>query len=167
MSSVYRHRRSGLAAILLSILAVLLFAGSALAAPLDRIDGTALESFLMRERIANSEQSTRLNAADSVIDATRDWINQLKTEGKDTAALESALATYQEQVNAAKVDHDSAASILASPAGFDASGAMTDARTALQTVVSAGRALRQAHLTLTQSTINFRAAIQAWMDANN
>jgi hypothetical protein len=121
---------------------------------------------LKREQIALNDQGVRLKAADTAISTTQDWINKLKSAGKDTSALESALATYQTQVASAQSSHDAAAAVLAAPAGFDSNGKVTDAKAALQTIINTGKPLRQAHLTLVQSTIDFRTAVQNWLKAN-
>ena len=150
----------------LAVLATLLFSGIALAAPTLQAGDLVLENFLKREQIALNDQALRLQQANAAITTTQDWINQLKAAGKDTSALESALATYKTQVASAQSSHDSAASVLASPAGFDGSGKVTSAKTALQTIINAGKPLRQAHLTIAQGTVDFRAAVQAWINAN-
>ena len=163
----FRQHKKWLAALSLAVLAALVFAGIAAAAPAhQKIGAIALENFMKREQIALNDQAVRLKAADDVIGTTRGWIGQLKAAGKDTSALESALAAYQAQVASAHSSHDTAAAVLASPAGFDGSGKVTDAKTALQTVINAGKPLRQAHLTLVQGTIDFRTAVQNWLAAN-
>jgi hypothetical protein len=167
MKGLYRQHKKWLIALGLAILAALMFAGIvAAAAPAQKIGDVALENFLKREQIALNDQGVRLKAADTVISTTQDWINNLKAAGKDTSALESALATYQTQVASAQSNHNAAAAVLAAPAGFDGSGKVTNTKTALQTVINAGKPLRQAHLTLVQSTIDFRTAVQNWRAAN-
>jgi len=90
----------------------------------------------------------------------------LKGQGKDTAALEAALASIKEQVTAAQTAHDEAANILATHAGFDDSGKVTDREQARQTVRDAGDALRDAQLALKQARLDLLKAIHDWRKAN-
>jgi hypothetical protein len=80
--------------------------------------------------------------------------------------LESALVEYRAALSEARAEHESAAAILASHAGFDDGGKVTDAQSARQTLESARKALNDANITLTQATSNLRAAINDWRDAN-
>ncbi|HTX91627.1 MAG TPA: hypothetical protein VMC09_10460 [Anaerolineales bacterium] len=167
MKGIHRQLRKWPIALGLAVLVALIFTGMAVqAAPAQQTGAIVLENFLKREQIALNDQGARLKAADTVISTSQDWINQLKAAGKDTSALESALATYQTQIASAQSNHDAAAAVLAAPAGFDASGKVTDTKTALQTIINAGKPLRQAHLTLVQGTIDFRTAVQNWRAAN-
>lgn len=166
MNQRFTSIKKWVAAPLLAMLAALLITSLVFAAAPAQTGAVALENYLKREQIALNDQGVRLQNANQVISATQSWINSLKTAGKDTSALESALSTYQSQVAAAQSDHDAAATILASPAGFDGSGKVTDLKAALQTVLDAGKHLRQAHLTLTQGTIEFRNAVNAWRSVN-
>jgi uncharacterized lipoprotein YmbA len=129
-------------------------------------DGVRLENLLKREQIVLSNQQARLATTDQVIALAQDWITALKNEGKDTSALEAALGAYQSGVASARASFDAAKSILDAHAGFDAGGKVTNRAEALKTVVEAGRAERQFHLTITQATIDFRAAVRAYRQAN-
>jgi hypothetical protein len=167
MKGQYQRVQKWLLAFGLAILATLMFVGIVSAAsPTVQYGNIALENFLKREQIALNDQGARLQLADTAISTTQNWISTLKATGKDTSALDSALATYQAQIASAQSNHNSAASILAAPAGFDGNGNVTNLKTALQTIIDAGKPLRQAHLTLVQSTIDFRNAVLAWRSTN-
>jgi hypothetical protein len=151
------------------VAAAFVFAGVAWAAsPVGQgqVGDAALETLLKREQLAFDGQTARLKAANTIISKTQTWINGLKSAGKNTSALETALATYQGQIASAQADHDAGGSLLSSKAGFDANGKVTDRQAALSTIKSAGKSLRQSHLTLVQSTLDFRDAVRNWRAAN-
>ncbi len=125
-------------------------------------DGTVLENLLIREKLALGNQQTRLEMSHTVAVSTQTFIDNQKNAGKNVSTLESALSTFTQAISQAEVDHATANNLLAAPAGFDASGQVIDRNVALQTLRSAGRSLRQAHLTLTQATLDLRLAVQIY-----
>lgn len=127
---------------------------------------TRLENLLMREKIALNNQADRLAHTDDVVAKTEAFIQRMKDKGLDTSEVEEALASYQEGVQAAQEYHDQAAGILASPAGFDANGKVTDRKQALETVRTAGNALRRAHLEITEASMDLRAAVREFIEEN-
>ena len=130
-------------------------------------DGTHLENLLKREQIVITNQQERLNLSNQAVNAAQQWIADLQAEGKDTAALQTALTAFQNSIAQAQSSFDTAKGILDAHAGFDASGNVTDRAQALKTVVDAGRAERQFHLTITQATINFRTAVHEYRQSNS
>ena len=125
-------------------------------------EGAFLEHLLLREQLALDNQQNRLTLSRSVADTTQVYIDNQKEKGKDTAALESALDAFNQAIDEAEVDHAAAASVLASPAGFDDARQMVDRAAALDTLRSAGQSLRQAHWKITSATIDLRMAINAY-----
>lgn len=126
------------------------------------LDGTALENLLIREKLVLSNQQTRLTMSHTVAEITQTYIDNQKSTGKDTSSLESALSAFTQAIGQSEANNAAAASLLANPAGFDASGQVVDRDTALQTLRSTGQYLRQAHLTITQATLNLRMALQSY-----
>ncbi len=129
---------------------------------LPTLDGTALENLLIRENLVLNNQQTRLTLSHTVAETTQTFIDNQKSTGKDTSSLESALSAFTQAISQSEANNAAAASMLANPAGFDASGQVVDRDTALQTLRSAGQYLRQAHLTITQATLNLRMALQTY-----
>jgi hypothetical protein len=125
-----------------------------------------LENLFKREQIIINNQQTRLNLSNQVVTAAQTWISDLQAAGKDTSALETALANFQNGVAQAQSSFNSAKSVLDAHVGFDGSGKLTDATQALTTLVDAGRAERQFHLTITQATIDFRQAVRQYRQSN-
>lgn len=129
--------------------------------------GIRLENLLLREQIALNNQQARLNLANEVIVKSEAWIANLQSQGKDTASLQTALDDYKAAVVGAQTHYDAAKSILDAKAGFDANGKVTDQAQALNTVIDAGRELRQFHLTITPAALQFRAAVLAYRQAQS
>lgn len=127
---------------------------------------TPLETLLKREQTLLGHQQERLDLASAAIATAEEWVTRLKDRGEDTAALESALAAYKSAVAEAQTHFDTAKGILDAKAGFDSNGKVTNRLDALKTVVEVGRAQRQFHLTITPATIDFRAAVRAYRQAN-
>jgi hypothetical protein len=123
--------------------------------------GEQLGIWFMREKNALSAQQTHVKEAQDVEQKTQTAINKLTSEGKDASWLSSALASFTQGVSTAESYNNQAAGILNTAAGFDGSGNVTDARQALTTIRQAGHYLREAHLAITQATLDFRAAISS------
>jgi hypothetical protein len=66
----------------------------------------------------------------------------------------------------AQTAHAAAGTILDAKSGFDANGKVTDRTAAQETIRSAAQSLRQAHLTITDATLNLRLAVQTFRQSN-
>jgi hypothetical protein len=121
-----------------------------------------LEKVYEREQLWLSVQTLTLTNANSIATNAQDWINTLKDQGKDVAALETALADFNAQVASAQTSHDAAAATLAAHAGFDANGAVTDRAQAAATLRQGHQSLQTAHLTLVSAAANLRLAVRTW-----
>jgi hypothetical protein len=108
----------------------------------------------------------RIDFAEQVTAEARNWIARLEGQGKDTAALEAALAEYETQIDAAQSSWNTANGILATAAGFDAAGEVTDPDAARQTLQDAGDAMRQTHRLLADAGRAFRRAVQEFRRLN-
>jgi hypothetical protein len=128
--------------------------------------GVLLENLLKREQIVINNQQERLTLSNQAVTAAQQWIADLQAEGKDVSALQTALAAFQAGLANAQTSFTTAKQTLDAHTGFDGSGNVTDAKQALTTLVDAGRAERQFHLTITQATIDFRTAIRNYRQAN-
>lgn len=123
-------------------------------------DDAFLENLLLREKLALSNQQTRLELSHTVAETTQAYIDSQKSAGKDTTGLENALASFNQAALEAETANVAAANLLASPVGFDSNGQVTDREAARQTVHAAGQSLRQAHLAITSGTLDLRKAMQ-------
>jgi len=159
-----------------SILACLAVLGSALAVPTGAAlaadvaappaqDGARLSLLLERVQLAYESQSYRIDLAHQSAELTQEWIDLLASEGHDTTDLEAALSEFNRLVSEAEGYHDDAGAILASPAGFDSDGNVTDRQQAVNTLREAGQALRDSHRDLVDATITLHRAIQDYRQA--
>lgn len=125
-----------------------------------------LERAYAREQEWLGKQAERLTHAGEIEAKIQEFIDKAKGEGKDTAALEAALASASAKVDEAQARHDEAAGILSTHAGFDEAGKVTDPDAARETVENAGRALRDAHRLLHDAAIEMKRAIRDFRQAN-
>jgi hypothetical protein len=121
---------------------------------------------LAREQEWLKLQQTRLDNTAQIVEKTQAYITDQKSKGKDTAALEAALATFQQQIATAQASHKTAADLLSAHAGFDASGKVIDPEQAHLTLTSAHQSLSDAHKILQQAGLDLRKAIKTYRDAN-
>lgn len=112
------------------------------------------------------KQAERLGKADEVEAKVQELIAKAQSEGKDTLALEAALADFEAGVAAAQAEHDAAAGILSTHAGFDDGGKVTDIEQARETVVNAGKALRDARQLIHEAGRELREAVRDFRQAN-
>jgi len=123
---------------------------------------------LLYKRVQNirDAQANRLERAGNIADRVTDLIARLEEDGYEVGDLQAALATFEASVADATATHQTAVDILATHAGFDDSGAMTDREAAIETLRPAGQALRDTHFTLAHATVDLRRAILDWREAH-
>jgi hypothetical protein len=126
----------------------------------------ALEAQLKREQGWLTVQGNQLERAGQVAAKVQQYIDAQNAAGKDTSALASALAIFQSQIATAQSSHDAAAKKLNEHAGFDASGHVTDALQARQTLIDGQQLLWDGHHTLQQAALDLRVAIHTYRQAN-
>jgi DNA repair ATPase RecN len=127
---------------------------------------TRLERLYQFEQNALQRGRKRLNQADTFAGRVQQFIDKMNAQGKDTSGLSKALADFNAAISTARGDLNNASAILTTHAGFDASGAVTDAQQALQTVKSAGKDLRDARQTMRKALIEMRNAVRQFRQAN-
>ncbi|NTV36176.1 MAG: hypothetical protein HGA53_04415 [Anaerolineaceae bacterium] len=112
-----------------------------------------------------ANQTENLQKMDDAVRA-EELIAKAKENGKDTSKLEAALASFKTTKASAQAAHDKASATLATHAGFDASGKVTDPATARQTLKSANADLKAAHDLIKQALTDLKGVVQNWKDAN-
>lgn len=125
-----------------------------------------LERLLQRELEWLEGQANHLAKASEAATTTQTFLEKAQGEGKDTTALEAALAAFQAEVAEAQAAHAEAQALLDAKAGFDADGQVTDPQLARQTVADAGQALREGHFILRQAERDLRQAVREFRRAN-
>ncbi len=107
-------------------------------------DYPALKYGLKMELIRLEAQQGNINTVKQAADVADEFIQDEKAAGRDTSALETALANFRAKLNEAQTAHDQAAQTLNNKAGFDASGNVTDPAQARATLQSARQAMQTA-----------------------
>lgn len=128
--------------------------------------GALLERAFEREKDWLGRQSDNLGKAGAAAEKLSVMIEKAKANGVDVGGLEAALATFEDQIAVAERQHERAAAILDAHSGFNGSGKVTDPAQALETVKSAGSALREAAQTMKDAGQALREAVKAWRDAH-
>jgi hypothetical protein len=131
-----------------------------------RFEGRRLEYALQRHKLHLQNQQLRIDFAHEAADQAQRWIDFLKGQGKDTSALEAALAEYERQLDAAQASWDRANSILTTAAGFDSNGQVTDPVQARETLMDANDAMIQTHRILVDAARAFHRAVFNYRTAN-
>lgn len=126
-----------------------------------------LEQWFGREQLVYQNQSTRFARAQEIIEKMEGYMEKEKAAGFDTSSLEFALSKYRTATKSCQANLSTAATLIATHAGFDANGKVVDTKTALQTVKQIGQAERQFHLTITQATIDLRIAFRSYHGQNH
>jgi hypothetical protein len=109
---------------------------------------------LLDHQAKNLEQANKFGAN------VADRIAKMKAAGKDTTTIEAALTQFQTNVTQAQQKHDSAATVIAAHAGFDANGQVTDRAAARATLKDAGGPLREARRMIAQALKTVKDALK-------
>jgi len=137
-------------------LALLAFPAPSYAAPAAQEWGPPTLERLQR---AIDHQERAVGRGDEVIATSEAWIADLQAQGVDTTLLEAALSEFRAGLDEARGLNASAAQILATRAGFDENGNVTDRQVARQTITDVSRSVREAHKALRWSLRDYRAAV--------
>lgn len=157
-------------AMLVALVALAATAGSALAAPPAPKDPAANNARLaqafrhQQQRLAG--QAERLKRADEFAGKVEALIAKAKGNGKDTAKLEQALATFRAALGEARAEWQAAADVLKTHAGFGDDGKVTDAEAARATVKAAHDHMQAAHDKAKGGFKALREALKAFRQAN-
>jgi hypothetical protein len=128
--------------------------------------GGALKLAYQRLQGVEARTQGAIDKARSGADRLGNLIDQAKERGRDASALEGALASFRASMDSAQAKHDQGAAILATHAGFDDQGEVTDIKEARGTVRGAGKEFRDAGKTMASALRALHAAIRDWRKAN-
>jgi len=124
--------------------------------------GFRLEKAFAAEQKLLEKQAQHFDRADAIIAKTEALVAKAKANGKDTTAIEAALAQLKTKEADARKLHDDAAVILATHSGFDANGKVIDAGAAKVTVQSAKEPLKEVHTFFSDALKATRDALKEW-----
>jgi len=131
-----------------------------------QLSGERLERAWARLQRVYERQGKMLDRADEMVDRIQGLIDRMNENGKDTAALQAALDTYEEALKDAHPIYESAKGIINFHQGFDADGKVTDREKAVETVKELRDKLKDVRQIVGEPGKALRGAIKAFRDAN-
>lgn len=151
--------------------AVPVYAAPSMEDPPPPADGAGLREAAVKlayQRLQSVEARTQntIDKAPAGAGRLENLISQAKERGRDTAALEAALASFRGSMDSAQAKHDQGEAILETHAGFDGQGEVTDLKAAWDTVKSAGKEFREVGKTIASALRELHSAIRDWREAN-
>jgi hypothetical protein len=129
-------------------------------------DNTRLENLWVRQQATYQIQSNRLSNASTFIAKVQGLINKANSKGLDTSAVQAALNALSAVIPAVQAAQAPGAAIIASHAGFDASGKVTDRTTAIATVKSLSQVLKDTRTAMNGTLKALHEAVKAFRQAN-
>ena len=132
-----------------------------------RLSDERLERIWARMQRVYEHMGNRLERADAMVDRIQELIDRLEENGKDVAALQAALDSFEDALKEAHPIYESAKGIINSHQGFDADGQVTDSEKALETVKDLGAKLKEIREIVGEPGNALREAIKAFRDANH
>jgi hypothetical protein len=129
-------------------------------------DYPRLENLWARQQAAYQRQSDLLSNASTFISKVQALIDRATAKGWDTSGIQAALNALSAVIPAVQAAHDPGAVIIASHAGFDASGKVTDRATAIATVKSLAQVLRDTRTAMNGTLKALHEAVKAFRQAH-
>jgi len=129
-------------------------------------DPTRLEQAWKRELTIYERQGHLLDRADGIIDKVQEMLERARDRGLDTAAVETALAEFQDAIQEAHPVHQSAQGIVNPHLGFDENGNVTDANRARETISELKDNLAGFRTIMNGTGRSLREIIRAFIEAN-
>jgi hypothetical protein len=120
---------------------------------------------ILSRAVANYEDV--INRANEQLNRVNTLITNEKAKGKDTSGLETAASNFSKAIANADAKFDSAASIMSTHAGFDASGKVTDEALAKTTLQTAQTAMREGNEILRNAQRDLMKALRDYRRANS
>jgi hypothetical protein len=128
--------------------------------------GARLEATYKVEQARLKVQNERLGRAGEYATKIDAVIARLKSKGKDTAALDQAVAAFRTAIGQARAEWQAASDVLATHAGFDAAGKVTNADQARATLESAHGHMQKVHEVMRAAYTSLRDALKAYRKAH-
>jgi hypothetical protein len=112
-------------------------------------------------------QSTRLDRADEFIARIQTHIDQANASGEDTSVVQAALDAFSAVIPIARDAHQPGAEVIASHAGFDANGVVTDQTAAIETMRSLRQVIRSTREAMNGTGQALREALRAYRQVHH
>jgi hypothetical protein len=121
-----------------------------------------LSQWYQKEQEWLSTQGSNISKLNDAAGKIQGFVDKAQESGEDTSSLEAVIADIHAQLPQSQLFHDGAASILASHAGFDASGKVIDMASAKSTLASAKSDLENSKSINVSLATEINAAIDNW-----
>lgn len=151
--------------LLVAVAAIGPIGSTAFAEPV-RDGNKAIERAYAATRASLASTHARIEKATARAGKVAEWIGKAKAKGKNTAAVETALASFRSATDTARGTWREAEAILKTHSGFNNDGKVTDPGAAKATVESAAAKLKQTNATLREAYGALRKAINEWRRNN-
>lgn len=125
-----------------------------------------LETGWERLQEAYARQGERLDKADDLAAKIQGLIDKAAARGYDVSAVQAALEAFNAALPAAVAVHEGGAAIIASHAGFNSGGKVTDPTAALETTRSLAQVLKDTHAAMGGTGQALRAVLRAFREAH-
>ena len=129
-------------------------------------DNTRLENIWVREQARYQIESNRLADASTFISKVQTLLDKATAKGWDISAIQAALNALSAVIPAVQAAHAPGAAIIASHAGFDASGHVTDRPTAIATLKSLAQVLKDTRTALNGTWKALHETVKAFRQAH-
>lgn len=131
-----------------------------------QVSNERIEQVWARLQQAYERQGQRLERAAEMTARIQSLIDKMNENGKDTAALQSALDAFEQGLAEAQPVYASAGSIISTHAGFDAEGKVTDREQAIATLKELGGKMKELRQLVGEPGKALREAFKAYRQAH-
>jgi hypothetical protein len=125
-----------------------------------------LEKIWAREQAVYQREDNRLANASTFLARIQSLIDKAKGKGWDTSTIQAALNAFAAVIPPAQAAHEPGSAIIASHAGFDAAGKVTNRDLAIQTTNFLTKVLKDTRTAMNGTGKALRQAIRAFRDAH-
>jgi hypothetical protein len=129
-------------------------------------DNTRLENIWVREQARYQIESNRLANASTFISKVQSLLDKATAKGWNVSSVQAALDALSAVIPAVQAAHDPGAAIIASHAGFDASGKVTDRTTAIATVKALAKVLKDTRTAMNGTLKSLHIAVKTFRQAH-
>jgi len=131
-----------------------------------RFQQGGLERLFKLAQRNHNNQERLINQADKMGNRIAELIARAKENGKNTAALETALTAFNEKIGEARLKYDQTGRLVKLHAGFDDAGKVTDAAAAKTTLEGIRTGSKEVRQTLGEALKGLKGAGKAFREAN-
>jgi hypothetical protein len=134
--------------------------------PTHQAEKKPLDQVFQAEQKAHERQGEMITKAVSASSKFSELIARVKSNGKDTTALEKALADFNTKIGEIRLAYDRTGKQLKDHQGFDATGKVTDREQAMKTVEAIHKGNQEVRQSLAEAVKNLKSAGEEYRKAN-